>query len=918
MIFIYVIKLIINPINWERGIWIKFLIILLSFFTPNRILAQETICSWDTSFATSYYYPQEEIVFFAGTIITEDNATLMVSQSRDRFTGKKAILLAKVDHKGTPLWSRKIEAEFTKIAAMLAINDGYVFALSGFTQGERKFLFLLCLDDNGQIKWQYKYQISNLDLPDEYIHLQDAGNGSVDVMVSVWGAVHPAHTAIDGDFFYFQVDKNGQPNTKAFIFDGGYGNYEFFSYLVGIRREVNNAGKINMYLLNQVSGGQHLRTYPSFSNGGIYGYSHFQLDLNLKSASVIKYFCPGINDVLPPDAVLPGPSNIEPNHSFAIAADGSTTFAHRNATSSYPQIKFITFKNDTIAGIVVADSLHDAPPAFSLSAVGAQGKSAYLIARRTVGNSIDFTHFGIVQNGKVLNQKIARISENAFLGNVNINTAGNGSEYLTILSRPDGDENMQSGASFYRLSIESNGTNICNSTDSVVATSYNIPFTSLTLPAPTIAIENVISTATSLIIKEVEANFVKKCEFVSNCDSIELIAPDSVCIGAPFTVIVRKDKNCRKSISLNSSPNMQQIQQTNDSTYVYKINHPGNSLLNARFRDCDNGKATKIIFCNNFNSTPIQLPFHDTTLCIGSSLIINAPFGYKSYLWNRLDTSQSINVNKSGWQFIEAEGYCGTYSIDSVKIDYDSSFLKLSPLSKGICNGDTISLEIKSNAVLHNYTWHPAQDIKINSQHTTILAWPSVTMSYNLEALSEFNCPVGDTVTITVFKFSPGNVLSNTLFDLCKGDSIKIQPNQQFAHYLWSTGDTTSFVSIKQSGNFYVVVYDEHFCSSRFPFKVDEKICTGRIFFPSVFSPNHDGLNDEYKAIQASVAPQFFELEIFNRWGQIVFSGRDIQKGWDGNFKGSKQSAGAYVWICRYQFPGQKMNIETGNLLLIN
>jgi gliding motility-associated-like protein len=39
-----------------------------------------------------------------------------------------------------------------------------------------------------------------------------------------------------------------------------------------------------------------------------------------------------------------------------------------------------------------------------------------------------------------------------------------------------------------------------------------------------------------------------------------------------------------------------------------------------------------------------------------------------------------------------------------------------------------------------------------------------------------------------------------------------------------------------------------------------------------------------------------FRFEIFNRWGQLIFSTTDINEGWDGTYKGKKCEAGFYVW----------------------
>jgi gliding motility-associated-like protein len=43
-----------------------------------------------------------------------------------------------------------------------------------------------------------------------------------------------------------------------------------------------------------------------------------------------------------------------------------------------------------------------------------------------------------------------------------------------------------------------------------------------------------------------------------------------------------------------------------------------------------------------------------------------------------------------------------------------------------------------------------------------------------------------------------------------------------------------------------------------------------------------------------------FNMKIFNRWGQMVFSSDDPDKGWDGTFSGGDAEAGVYVWVINY------------------
>jgi gliding motility-associated-like protein len=72
----------------------------------------------------------------------------------------------------------------------------------------------------------------------------------------------------------------------------------------------------------------------------------------------------------------------------------------------------------------------------------------------------------------------------------------------------------------------------------------------------------------------------------------------------------------------------------------------------------------------------------------------------------------------------------------------------------------------------------------------------------------------------------------------------------------------------------------------------------GSLYIPNTFSPNGDELNDIFK-IHAEDITQF-EIIIFNRWGEILYESKDINKGWNGFHKGKVCQIDAYVWRIVY------------------
>lgn len=69
---------------------------------------------------------------------------------------------------------------------------------------------------------------------------------------------------------------------------------------------------------------------------------------------------------------------------------------------------------------------------------------------------------------------------------------------------------------------------------------------------------------------------------------------------------------------------------------------------------------------------------------------------------------------------------------------------------------------------------------------------------------------------------------------------------------------------------------------------------TFKLFFPTAFSPNGDGLNDVFEPI--GLFADEYELIIFNRWGELIFATRDYNDGWDGTINERDAPEGVYVY----------------------
>ena len=102
---------------------------------------------------------------------------------------------------------------------------------------------------------------------------------------------------------------------------------------------------------------------------------------------------------------------------------------------------------------------------------------------------------------------------------------------------------------------------------------------------------------------------------------------------------------------------------------------------------------------------------------------------------------------------------------------------------------------------------------------------------------------------------------------------------------------------------------------------------SGEIEFPNAFTPNpagpiggsysaNDYSNDVFYPVGEGVDE--YHLEIFNKWGVLLFESHDILIGWDGYYNGKLVDEGAYIWKVTGKLNNGKEFKKVGTMLLIH
>lgn len=79
--------------------------------------------------------------------------------------------------------------------------------------------------------------------------------------------------------------------------------------------------------------------------------------------------------------------------------------------------------------------------------------------------------------------------------------------------------------------------------------------------------------------------------------------------------------------------------------------------------------------------------------------------------------------------------------------------------------------------------------------------------------------------------------------------------------------------------------------------EIPVSVSASQLLVPNVFTPNGDGMNDEFRVMYRSIVE--FEIWVYNRWGKLVYHSTDPAKGWDGKIGNAKAAEGAYYYVIR-------------------
>ncbi|WP_222164798.1 T9SS type B sorting domain-containing protein [Edaphocola aurantiacus] len=151
------------------------------------------------------------------------------------------------------------------------------------------------------------------------------------------------------------------------------------------------------------------------------------------------------------------------------------------------------------------------------------------------------------------------------------------------------------------------------------------------------------------------------------------------------------------------------------------------------------------------------------------------------------------------------------------------------------------------------------------------------------------------------------------------GQSYEISKWQPTVLFADQTAYSNNFKALAPGMvNVLVAAVGRHNCADSVTIPIQVRPYDPKIILPNAFTPNGDGRNDVFMP-QLSIdrAYTFLEFNVYNRWGQILYSTSNVNAGWDGSSKGVLQQQGVYYYTIKVRLLNNDVRSFSGELTLL-
>ena len=231
----------------------------------------------------------------------------------------------------------------------------------------------------------------------------------------------------------------------------------------------------------------------------------------------------------------------------------------------------------------------------------------------------------------------------------------------------------------------------------------------------------------------------------------------------------------------------------------------------------------------------------------------------------------------------------------------DNIYVKVNPLPDPFftnsnvvaCENQSITLQM-DNFISGTYLWTAPDNSVSSSSSLPIIVDQGGT--YYLQIVDLNGCIGFDSIFV---KSDELPITAGGIINACIDNPLVLTSSGKSTYdFLWDDGSTNQSITVSASGIYSVIITNGN-CqvSESFDVKEIKGVELGEI--PTVFTPNGDGVNDEF-IIPIEFTSEY-EIKIYNRWGIKVFETNDPNENWNGINGFFKVSNGTYYYMLKFK-----------------
>ncbi|TVR78528.1 MAG: PKD domain-containing protein [Chitinophagaceae bacterium] len=304
--------------------------------------------------------------------------------------------------------------------------------------------------------------------------------------------------------------------------------------------------------------------------------------------------------------------------------------------------------------------------------------------------------------------------------------------------------------------------------------------------------------------------------------------------------------------------------------------------------------------------------------------IVSGGSGNYTYNWNNNSFNSAFIENLASGMYIlivTDENNCSlTDTIwlnqpDPMDISYNST-----PAACFSASNGTAEILVNGGIPDYSFLWQSFPNMNQADMVGLIPGDYIVTITDDNNCSQDITIPVGfsSSEDLTVNAIEDTIIWGGSTQLYVANDTILQQPltyNWYPENYLSCSDCESPIASPLIDTDFFVTVSDAQGCVLSGEVTVHVVPEQRILYIPNIFSPNGDGINDEFEVFTGGV--RTFYLSVFDRWGSKIFESEDPNISWNGKLNGIQVPQGVYVFYIRVTFQDGENISKKGSITLV-